>query len=131
MNESNMDINQIILIIIVVLLSIIVLLGIYFLITYIMKKKQGKKENSLFDPTKLHEENSLVKVMDEKKNVEFKNNKDQFINNQEEVKIVTSEVMEQEQKINPFGVDLTKRTKDNTPINDYGDSYNNNNKFIK
>lgn len=127
-----MDINQIILIIIVVLISIIVLLGIYFLITFLIKNKQGKKEKSLFDPTKLHEEESLVKIMDEKKNVEFKNNnQDQFINNQEKVNIVTSDVMEQEQKVNPFGVDLTKRTEDNTPIDNFPDNYNNNNKFIK
>ncbi len=127
-----MDINQIILIIIVVLISIIVLLGIYFLITFLIKNKQGKKEKSLFDPTKLHEEESLVKIMDEKKNVEFKNNnQDQFINNQEKVNIVTSDVMEQEQKVNPFGVDLTKRTEDNTPIDNFSDNYNNNNKFIK
>ena len=70
--------------------------------------------------------------MDEKKNVEFKNNnQDQFINNQEKVNIVTSDVMEQEQKVNPFGVDLTKRTEDNTPIDNFPDNYNNNNKFIK
>lgn len=127
-----MDINQIILIIIVILISIIVLIGLYFLITFLIKNKQGKKEKSLFDPTKLHEEESLVKIMDEKKNVEFKNNnQDQFINNQEKVKIVTSDVMTQEQKVNPFGVDLTKRTEDNTPIDNNPTGYNNNNKFIK
>lgn len=125
------DINQIILIAIVVLASIVVLFILYFTITYFMKHKQGKKERSLFDPTNLHEEESLVKVMDEKKNVEFKTNDNQFVQNQEKVNIVTSEVMEQEQKINPFGVDMNKQTLDNNPNYDFQSEENSNNKFIK
>ncbi len=123
-----METNQILLIVIVVLISIIVIIGIYFLVLYLMNRKREKKIDNIFDPTKLVEEESLMNVMDEKKNVEFKQNEEKFINNNEQVKMISSGLT-QEEKVNPFNVDLTLRQKDSTPI-EINDP-NNKNKFIK
>ncbi len=123
-----METNQILLIVIVVLVSIIAIFGIYFLVLYLMNRKREKKIDNIFDPTKLVEEESLMNVMDEKRNVEFKKNDEKFVTNNEEVKIITSGLT-QEEKVNPFNVDLTMRQKDNTPI-EIKDP-DNQNKFIK
>jgi len=123
-----METNQILLIVIVVLISIIVIIGIYFLILHLMNKNREKKINNIFDPTRLVEEESLMNVMDEKRNVEFKKNEEKFVNNSEEVKIIASGLT-QEQKTNPFNVDMTMHKRDSTPI-EVKDP-NNKNKFIK
>lgn len=123
-----METNQILLIVIVVLVSIIAIFGIYFLVLYLMNRKREKKIDNIFDPTKLVEEESLMNVMDEKRNVEFKKNDEKFVTNNEEVKIITSGLT-QEEKVNPFNVDLTMHKKDSTPI-EINDP-NNKNKFIK
>lgn len=123
-----METNQILLIVIVVLISIIVIIGIYFLVLYLMNKNREKKIDNIFDPTRLVEEESLMNVMDEKRNVEFKKNEEKFVNNSEEVKIIASGLT-QEQKTNPFNVDMTMHKKDSTPI-EIKDP-NNKNKFIQ
>lgn len=132
---NDLDINQIIIIAIVVLISIIVLLGIYFLITFIINKKKGKKEDSLFNPSNLVEEDSLVKVMDEKKNVEFNNaNKDNsFVQNQQQVNMVQNDAIQNQQQANPFGINMNAPMNGNSNNNpfDIPDQTNNNNKFIK
>ncbi len=123
-----METNQILLIVIVVLVSIIAIFGIYFLVLYLMNRKREKKVDNIFDPTRLVEEESLMNVMDEKRNVEFKKNEEKFVNNSEEVKIISSGLT-REEKANPFNVDMTMHKKDNTPI-EVNDP-NNKNKFIK
>lgn len=98
-----------------------------------MNKKKEKKVDTIFNPTNLVEEESLMNVMDDRKNVEFKkpeNNTERFVSNSDDIKIVTSEAMSQEQKINPFGVDLTLRTKEDGHKIEIQDP-NNTNKFIK
>lgn len=125
--------NQIIMLIIVVLLSVILVFGIYYLIIFIISKKKEKKVETIFNPSNLVEEESLMNVMDDKKNVEFKkseNNTERFVSNNEDIKIVSSEAMSQEQKVNPFGVDLSLRTKEDGHIIETSDP-NNTNKFIK
>lgn len=127
-----MDVNKILLIIIVVLVSLIIIFGAYFLVLYLLNRKREKKLDNIFDPNNLVEEESLMNVMDDKKNVEFKKtqeNEDLFVMNHEDVKIVTTDALSQEEKVNPFGVDLTLRQKDNTKI-EIQDN-NNQNKFIK
>lgn len=124
--------NQIMILIIVILASIIVIVGIYFLALFFLNKKREKKIDNIFNPNNLVEEESLMNVMDEKKNVEFKNttsNQEKFVQNNEDVKIVTSQALSQEEKVNPFGVDLTMHHKDSTPIE--MEDPNNKNKFIK
>lgn len=128
-----MDANQIILLIIVVLASLIAVFGIYFLIIFLMNRKREKKVDTIFNPNNLVEEESLMNVMDEKKNVEFQNsfkNEDQFVLDQEEVKMVATDSMTREQQVNPFGVDLTMHTTDNTPI-EIPDEDNSQNRFFK
>ena len=128
-----MDTNQILMIIIVVLIGIIVVFGVYFLIVYMHNKKHEKKMDTIFDPNNLVEEESLMNVMDQKKNIEFTEEKQEekrtFLNDVGSVDVVTSGVKSQEQKINPFGVDMTMRTKDNTKITTKEDNPNQN-KFI-
>ncbi len=128
-----MTTNQILMLIIVILVSIITVFGIYFLIVYLINKKKEKKVDTIFNPSNLVEEESLMNVMDEKKNVEFKkpeNNTERFVSNNDEVKIITSETMSQEQKVNPFGVDLSLRTKEDGHKLEIQDG-SNTNKFIK
>ena len=98
-----------------------------------MNKKREKKVNTIFDPTNLVEEESLMNVMDEKKNIEFKASVDQerFVQNAEEVQVVTTQGLSQEQKANPFGVDMTIRNKDNSTVQLPDQTNNNNqNKFF-
>lgn len=130
--DNSMDANQIVLIMIVVLASIIVIFGIYFLIIYLMNRKREKKVNTIFDPTNLVEEESLMNVMDQKKNIEYKSDVDQerFVQNAQEVQVVTTQGLSQEQKANPFGVDMTIRNKDNSTV-ELPDTTNNQNKFFK
>ncbi len=122
-----MDTNQILLIIIVVLISVIVIFALYFLVFHLVNRKNDKKTVSIFNPENLVEEESLMNVMDEKKNVEFQSDEEKFVNNNEEVKIVSSDLTQQE-KVNPFNIDMTLRKKDNTKITIEDD---NKNKFIK
>ncbi len=119
--------------IIIVLTSIIVVFGIYFLIIFLLNKKREKKLDTIFNPTNLVEENSLMNMMDEKRNLEFtkeeNKHQDRFVVDQEMVDIIAVEEnsIPQSQKTNPFGVDMTMRTKDNTPIEPQSE---NRNKFI-
>lgn len=126
-----MDINKIISYAIIVLLSIIIIFGVYFLVIFLINKKREKKVKTIFDPNNLVEEESLMNVMDEKRNIEYRTDVDRerFVDNSNEVKIVTSQALSQEEKVNPFGVDMTMRNKDNTKI-EIEDS-NSQNKFIK
>lgn len=125
-----MDTNQMILIAIIILSSIIVIFGGYFLVVFLINKKREKKVKTIFDPSNLVEEESLMNVMDEKRNLEYKTpDTERFVNDAEEVKVVTSQALSREEKVNPFGVDMTMRTKDNTKI-ELNDA-NNQNKFIK
>ena len=64
-----MTINQIILLIIVILFSIILIFGIYFLTLYFLNKKREKKIDNIFNPNNIVEEESLLNVMDKKRNV--------------------------------------------------------------
>lgn len=125
-----MDTNQMILIAIIILSSIIVIFGGYFLVVFLINKNREKKVKTIFDPSNLVEEESLMNVMDEKRNLEYKTpDTERFVNDAEEVKVVTSQALSREEKVNPFGVDMTMRTKDNTKI-ELNDA-NNQNKFIK
>lgn len=129
-----MDINQIIILAIVVLVAVIVVFGVYFLIVYLKNKKATKKSDTIFNPTNLVEEESLLNVMDRKKNVEFVDEKPEekkmFLSDDKGVDIVTLEVLkEKENVVNPFGVDMTMRTKDNVEIKPTSETSNN--KFIK
>ena len=102
-----MDINQILLIIIVILVALIVIVAGYMILHHLINSKREKKFDSIFDPSKLVEEKSLMNVLDEKK----------FVTNAEEVKVVsTPDAMSREQKVNPFGVDMTIKTKDDVPV---------------
>lgn len=127
-----MDVNQILIIAIIVLLGVIIVFGVYFLIVYLHNKKSAKKMDTIFNPNNLVEEDSLMNVMDEKRNIDFKKDEredsQKFITDNNKVNIATSKVMTREQNVNPFGVDMTKRTKDNTPIEKESNS---NNKFFK
>lgn len=134
METNEIDINYIIIIAIVVLISIIVLLAIYFIITTVIKKKKGKKADSLFNPSNLVEEDSLVKIMDEKKNVEFKrNDTSSFVQSPEQVNIVTNQATESQAPVNPFGVNMNTQENNNNkdPNPTFFDIPNNNNRFIK
>lgn len=128
-----MTANQIIMLIIIVLASIIAVFGVYFLIIFLLNKKREKKLDTIFNPTNLVEENSLMNMMDEKRNLEFTKEEDKhqerFVVDQEMVDIISVEEnsIPQSQKANPFGVDMTMRTKDNTPIEPQSE---NRNKFI-
>jgi len=127
-----MKTNQIILIIIVVLLSIIIVVGVYYLANYLLNKKMEKKEDNVFHPNNLVEEESLMNMLDTKKNIEYNtkgNDQERFVLSNDEVPIITNKSMSQEQKINPFGIDMTMHSKDGTTI-EIEDIYNKN-KFIK
>lgn len=127
-----MTVNQILILMIVILSSIILIVGTYLLVIFFMNKKREKKIDSIFNPSNLVEEESLMNVMDEKRNLEFKNteNEDKFILDNSDVEIVTSNALSREEKVNPFGVDLTMRKKeDGSPIEIQ--EANNKNKFIK
>ena len=129
-----MDANQIIIIGIVILSGIILVFGIYFLIVYIHNKNHEKKMDTIFNPKNLVEEESLMNVMDQKKNIEFlEEKKDEqrvFLNDDASAEVVTSDVLKQEKQVNPFGVDLTMHTKDNQPIT-IPDENSSQNRFIK
>ena len=122
-----MDINQIIIIAIIILVAIIVvILGYYFINKLIEKKSEGK--STLINPNKLHEENSLMNMMDDKKNMEYQtedNKTNTYINKDEKIEVAETSMVKEEKPINPFGVDLTKKV-DNMP--NY--SENNDNKFF-
>ena len=126
-----MDINQIILLIIIILVSLIVVFGAYNLIVYLLNKKREKKIDTIFNPNNLVEEESLMNVMDEKRNLEYKEpvDKERFVQNVDEVNVVTSEAMTREEQVNPFGVDMTIRNKDNTKVEIQDPD--NHNRFIK
>lgn len=129
-----MSINQILIIIIVVLVSLIIIIGTYFSIVYFINKKREKKIDNIFNPSNLVEEESLMNVMDEKKMLDFvkdNDNSDNFVKQNEEVQVVTSEVMAQEKKTNPFGVDMTRLDKNNDTISYNEPDINSKNKFIK
>ncbi len=130
--EYNMDINQILLFVIVVLSSIIAIFLVYFLIIFLMNRKREKKVKTIFDPSTLVEEESLMNVLDDKKNIEFKNPAPQenFVSNAQQVNVVTSQVISQEQKSNPFGVDMTKHNRNDVPV-DIPEQPNSQNKFIQ
>ena len=108
------DINKIIIIAIIILAGIILVVGIYFIVNQ-LKNRQKKVKEKDFEQKKLVEEESLLNVMDDKKNIEFNNKKDetQFVNSAETVSIAKSEAIESEEKqnaqVNPFGVDLTNQ----------------------
>ena len=128
---EQMDINQIIIIAIVVAAGIIVLFLLYFLISFLIKKSKGKKDETLFNPSSLVEEDSLVKIMEEKRNVEFKKTtNNSFVENPSDVKILSNE--ETAPKIvNPFGIDMSNQNTPTNNDNSFNDIPNNNNKFIK
>lgn len=129
-----MSINQILIIVIVVLISIILIVGSYFAVVYLLNKKREKKIDNIFNPSNLVEEESLLNVMDEKKMLDFvkdNENSDSFVKQDQNVQIVTSEVMTQEKKTNPFGVDMTRLDKNNDAITYDIPDENNKNKFIK
>lgn len=117
-----MDINQIILIAIIVLIGIILVFGTYFLIVYFHNRKHEKKMDTIFNPNNLVEEESLMNYMDEKKNLDFaketKENKNTFLTESDNFEGIREniQISNREQSANPFGIDMTKRTKDNTPI---------------
>lgn len=124
--------NQIILLAIVILSSIILVFGAYFLIIFLLNKKREKKIDTIFNPTNLVEEQSLLNVMDEKRNLEYnvkeEKNQEKFVTNIDEVEMISNETnFSQEQKVNPFGVDMTMRRNDNSTIEVQD---NNGNKFI-
>ena len=60
--------------------------------------------------------------MDEKKNLDFaketKENKNIFLTENDNFEGIREniQISNREQSANPFGIDMTKRTKDNTPI---------------
>lgn len=111
-----MDTNMILIAGIVALSGVILVFGIYFAYIYFYNKNHKKKKDTIFDASNLVEEESLMNVLDEKKNVEFKNeeknDKFTFVSN-DEVEIAETDVMKEEEQINPFGVDLTKKTREN------------------
>lgn len=115
-----MSTNQIIFLIIVVLTGIILVIVTYLILVHFMSKKKNRKVELIFAPERLIEEESLMNVMDEKKNVDFNNapkveNKKFLTDTEDKVEIVQTDTVKPVQ-INPFGVDLTLREKDNTPI---------------
>lgn len=111
-----MDANQILVIIIVILVGFILVFGTYFIYTTIYNKRHKKKTDTIFDTNNLVEEESLMNVMDEKRNFDFKNETENekftFVDDTP-VETATSEVMKTEEQINPFDVDMTKKTRDN------------------
>lgn len=126
-----MSTNEILILVIVILGSIIIVVGTYFLANFLLNLKRKKKIDNVFDPSNLVEEESLMNVMDDKKNVEYKPkgaDVERFVKSNDEVKLVTNGLT-QEEKINPFEVDMTMRTKDNVKY-EIPDPENTN-KFIK
>lgn len=122
-----MDINQIIILAIVILSAIIVVIISYYLINkYLEKKSEGK--DSLFNPNKLHEEDSLMNMMDDKKNMEYQkedNKTNTYINNNQTVKVAETDSAKDLKPINPFGIDLEPKENKNPNIED-----NSQNKFF-
>ena len=107
---DNMSKNEIILLAIIAIVGGIIVFVIYFGYIYTRNKISKKKVDSIFDPEKLVEEESLMNTMDEKRNVEYKTpTQDNFITEDTTVDLVQSETPNNTQ-INPFGVDLTKTT---------------------
>lgn len=107
---DNMSKNEIILLAIIAIVGVIIVFAIYFGYIYTRNKISKKKVDSIFDPEKLVEEESLMNTMDEKRNVEYKTpTQDNFITEDTTVDLVQSETPNNTQ-INPFGVDLTKTT---------------------
>ena len=107
---GNMSKNEIILLAIIAIVGVIIVFAIYFGYIYTRSKISKKKVDSIFDPEKLVEEESLMNTMDEKRNVEYKTpTQDNFITEDTTVDLVQSETPNNTQ-INPFGVDLTKTT---------------------
>lgn len=128
-----MSTNQMLMLAIVILSSLIAVVALYYLVLFLINKKREKKVDDIFNPSNLVEEESLMNVMDEKKNVEFKKtqgNEEQFVENNSDVKIVTSQALTQEEKVNPFGVDMTMHKKEDGTKIEIQDP-NNKNKFIK
>lgn len=127
-----MDINQILLIIIIILVALIVIVAAYLGLYKLLNRKREKKFDNIFDPSKLVEEKSLMNVLDEKRNIEYTepHDKERFVTNAEEVQMVTNQSVSREQQANPFGVDMTMRTKDNTPVAP-SENTQNQNKFFQ
>lgn len=127
-----MDINQILLLAIVILGSIIVIFVVYFILNYFLNIKREKKIDSIFDPATLVEEESLMNVLDEKHNLDHNQTprQDSFVAPHVEVKLASQEAVSREQKVNPFGIDLSSN-KDDQPAPSIEDSQNNQNKFLK
>lgn len=124
-----MDINQIIIIAIVVLSALIIVVVGYYVINKIIIKKSDGKE-TLIKPNTLHEEESLMNMMDEKRTIEYQasdKNTNTYINEEESVNIVETKVMEENKTINPFNVDLTKKVISDKEI----ERQNSENKFFK
>lgn len=126
-----MDINQIIIIAIIILVGVILVFGTYFLITFINQKNKEKKVNNIFNPNNLVEEESLLNTMDEKRNLEEKEEQKESTYIEQEVNFdvhVNQQTLDYQKKINPFNVDMTMRSNDNSPIID---EENKNNKYFK
>lgn len=106
-----MNDNEIILLVIIIAIAIILVIAIYFGFIYAKSKITKKKVDSIFDPERLIEEESLMNSMDEKINVDFSNSgKDNFVNDTVKVDMVKTDSPTDNEQINPFGVDLTKTT---------------------
>lgn len=111
-----MDDSKIIILLVVIVLGIALVFGFYFLFVYLYNRRHEKKINTIFDTDNLVLEGSLMNVLDEKKNIDFngENNGEKFVlDNGVDVDVATTKSLEKEVKINPFDVDLTKRTRDN------------------
>ena len=118
-----MDINQILLLLIVILGSIIFALLVFMGITRIANTKREKKTKTKFDMNNLIEEESLMNVLDEKKNVEFATKTDRFLNTDEEIKVVRTDPSIQTPTVDPFGI--------NNKTNADNKQQNQENKFFK
>ncbi len=112
--------NQILIIAIIVLIGVILVFGVYFLLIYLKMKKSEKKTDTIFNPNNLVEEESLLNIMDEKRNLEFKsennNEKNTFLTENESVDMV-SNGLTREQKSNPFGIDMTAPQSHSNDVN--------------
>lgn len=121
-----MNINNLLLIAIAVLLGVLTIVIIYLIVSALTKKKTGKHIDELFDPDRLVEEESLMNSLDEKRNVDFQNQKDEarFLTSQKEVEIVRTEET-QEKKLDPFNINGVQK-KDNQQES----TQENNNRFF-
>ena len=112
LGDYYMGANEIMLIAIIVIIGVILVFGVYFGYIFIKSRITNKKADSIFSPENLVEEESLMNVMDEKKNIEFNDVKadksNEFFTNVDNVDIVKTE--NSNEPLNPFGVDLTKNT---------------------